>query len=194
MEPSLDAITIRPLSKKDQPIVQEMMLDTYRNNPAYASHSEQQAGFQSGQPLTEDNIAYIREHCECHTKKRAYSGLVAVDENGRILGVVLMKKHSPKGAAPWGELSDIILAPKQRSDGLGQMLLSRAIAVFRKWGVEQVFLETGVDNKKAHRFFIGQGWKVVSHVMKITTALPQLPTTDPIPTPGLSNDIPKQNV
>jgi ribosomal protein S18 acetylase RimI-like enzyme len=194
MEPALDTITIRPLSKKDQSIVQEMMLDTYRNNPAYASHSELQSGFQVGQPLTDGNIAYIREHCECHTKKRTYSGLVAVDETQRILGVVLMQKHSPKGTSPWGELSDIILAPKQRSDGLGQMLLSRAIAVFRKWGVDQVFLETGVDNKKAHRFFIGQGWKVVSHTMRITTALPQLPTTDPIPTTDLSPDTPKQNI
>ena len=192
MDPALDAITIRPLSKKDQPTIQKMMLDTYRNNPAYASHSEQQMGFEN--PLTESNVDYLREHCENHTKKRAYSGLVAVDDDGRILGVVLMKKHSPKGAPSWGELSDIILAPKQRSDGLGQMLLSRAIAVFRKWGVDQVFLETGVDNKKAHRFFIGQGWKVVSHVLKITTTLPQLPTTDPIPSLDTGSDVPKQNV
>jgi GNAT superfamily N-acetyltransferase len=192
MEPSLDAITIRPLSKKDQPTIQKMMLDTYRNNPTYASHSEQQMGFEN--PLTEANVDYLREHCENHTKKRAYSGLVAVDEDERILGVVLMKKHSPKGAPAWGELSDIILAPKQRSDGLGQMLLSRAIAVYRKWGVDQVFLETGVDNKKAHRFFIGQGWKVVSHVLKITTSLPQLPTTDAIPSLDAGSDVPKQNV
>lgn len=192
MDPALDAITIRPLSKRDQPTIQKMMLDTYRNNPAYASHSEQQMGFEN--PLTEANVDYLKEHCENHTKKRAYSGLVAVDEDERILGVVLMKKHSPKGAPAWGELSDIILAPKQRSDGLGQMLLSRAIAVFRKWGVDQVFLETGVDNKKAHRFFIGQGWKVVSHVLKITTALPQLPTTDPIPALDTGSDVPKQNI
>ena len=192
MDPALDAITIRPLSKKDQPTIQKMMLDTYRNNPAYASHSEQQMGFEN--PLTEANVDYLKEHCENHTKKRSYSGLVAVDEDERILGVVLMKKHSPKGAPAWGELSDIILAPKQRSDGLGQMLLSRAIAVFRKWGVDQVFLETGVDNKKAHRFFIGQGWKVVSHVLKITTALPQLPTTDPIPALDTGSDVPKQNI
>lgn len=194
MEPSLDAITIRSLKKKDQPIIQEMMLDTYRKNPAYPSHSDVQVGIIPGQPLTEDNVTYLREHCECHSKKRAYSGLVATSSDGKILGFVLMKKHSPGGAKPWGELSDIVLAPKQRSDGCGQLLLSRAVASFRKWGVEQVFLETGIDNKKAHRFFIGQGWKPVSHVMKIATALPQLPTTDPIPTIDIDDDTPKQNV
>lgn len=173
----LDSVTIRTLKVKDLPVIKEMMVDMFKKNSAYPSHSDFQMGVTPGQDLTESNLDYLNEHCENHVKKRNYSGIVA-EVDGKVLGFVFMKKHTPKNAPAWGELSDIVLGQSKRSDGLGQMLISRAMTVFRKWNITDVYLETGVHNKKAHRFFIGQGWKVVSHVLKISTALPPLPTDE----------------
>ncbi len=197
MDELLDSITIRTMSKKDIPAVYDMMLETFVKNPAYPSHSDFQSGVVVNQPLSDSNKEYLLTHCKNHVSKRNYIGIVAVDKKDKIAGVILLQKHKSVGSTPWGEVSDVILAPKQRSDGLGQVLLARATAMFRKWGCDSAYLETGVNNKKAHRFFIGQGWQVVSHVLKLNTKLPQLPTTEievPTADPSQSNIPPTSSI
>lgn len=188
MDQTLSAITIRPLRRSDLPTVHKILVDTYHSNHAYASHSDLQMGVVPGKKLTKENEEYLKDHVACHVGRRDYAGFAATDRE-RIIGVVLIRRHRPKGAASYGELSDLLLRPKQKSEGIGQMLIARALAQFKAWNVPQVFLETGLRNKSAHRFFIGQGWQPVSHTLRISTQLPNLHAApDAIPSPDSSTE------
>ena len=183
MTQTLSAIMIRPLKRADITIIHRMLIETYDSNPTYASHSDLQMNIVPGEKLTPENEQFLLDHCSNHIGHRSYAGFAATDRE-RIIGFVLIKRHTPKGAPSYGELSDLVLRPKQKSEGIGQMLIARALAQFKAWNVGQVFLETGLRNKSAHRFFIGQGWQAVSHTLRITTQLPKLtPANEAIPNP-----------
>ena len=71
------------------------------------------------------------------------------------------------GAAPYGQVFDLSVDPAYRGKHIGQELLQRATTSFREWGVKDCYLESGVNNHSAHRFFEHHGFQQVSDIFRL---------------------------
>jgi ribosomal protein S18 acetylase RimI-like enzyme len=60
-------------------------------------------------------------------------------------------------------LQDIGIDPAWRSEGLGRRLVAFVEAQAAARGCEWLFLESGIRNRRAHRFFEDAGFEAVSH-------------------------------
>ena len=164
----LNNITIRLLRKTDAPEVLALLEKTYLHNPNYISHSCRQMGIVPNQPLSDAARKHLQTHVLKHIGGRNQLGFIALTGT-RILGYVLIQKHQHRDCEPYGELSDLVVVPRKHSAGVGQMLIARAMAQFRDWKLDHTYLESGITNKAAHRFFAGQGWQTVSQVLMCPT-------------------------
>ena len=60
---------------------------------------------------------------------------------------------------PAGVLHDIIVDPKHRGRGVGQLLIDAALEFFRSRGVPRVVLSTAERNEAAQRLFASKGFR-----------------------------------
>jgi ribosomal protein S18 acetylase RimI-like enzyme len=61
-------------------------------------------------------------------------------------------------------LEDMAVEPSLRSLRIGERLLGEVEARVRARGIDWLFLESGVENEGAHRFFERHGFGTISHV------------------------------
>jgi N-acetylglutamate synthase-like GNAT family acetyltransferase len=192
MDIDFDNINIRGIRKTDIPDMLATLEKTYLENPHYLSHSCRQMGIKSGEPLSDVARAHLLNHISKHINARNRTGFL-LTSGTNMLGFVLIERHVSRDAEPYGELSDLVVLPldtkkKKQAFSIGQMLLIRAMGQFRSWNIDQVYLESGLHNDAAHRFFKKQGWSEISktfvHSLRIDT-----PTqvTPPSTTPDASN-------
>ena len=76
-----------------------------------------------------------------------------------------MVSFSPDCAVPFATLEDLLIAPGMRGGGLGTRMLAWVRAECRARGFRRLFLESGVRNDAAHRFFERHGFVQTSIVM-----------------------------
>jgi ribosomal protein S18 acetylase RimI-like enzyme len=60
---------------------------------------------------------------------------------------------------PAGILHDIVVAPGQRGQGVGRMLLDAALAALKERGAPRVVLSTAAKNRAAQRLFAEAGFR-----------------------------------
>ena len=65
-------------------------------------------------------------------------------------------------------VSNIMVNPQCRGQGLGDTLLQTAISWLRSKGIRDIYLESGKDNHNAHRFFEKRGFIHVSEIYRLT--------------------------
>ena len=82
--------------------------------------------------------------------KKVLTGIV--DEH--VIGLAIIAINDGTGT-----LEDLVIDRSARGKGYGKSMLALINEVFRDNAVTTVFLESGVDNNDAHRFFTGQGFK-----------------------------------
>ena len=85
------------------------------------------------------------------------------DESGDV-GVVLVT-FSRAAPVPFAILEDIVVRADCRDRGLGRQALDWLDGECRKRGIPRQFLESGIDNKRAHELFERGGFHPVSVVM-----------------------------
>jgi GNAT superfamily N-acetyltransferase len=78
------------------------------------------------------------------------------------LGIVTFAVDSPR---PHAVLEDLIVGGRSRSRGLGALLIQWVERQAANRGARRLFLESGIGNHDAHRFFLHQGFRVTSQVM-----------------------------
>ena len=71
------------------------------------------------------------------------------------------------GAKPYGIIFDLSVDPAYRGKRIGQELLQRATESFRDKGIQDCYLESGVNNHSAHQFFEHHGFKQVSDIFRL---------------------------
>ena len=71
------------------------------------------------------------------------------------------------GARPYGVIFDLSVDPAYRGKRIGQELLQRATESFRDKGIQDCYLESGVNNHSAHQFFEHHGFKQVSDIFRL---------------------------
>ncbi|MNR90979.1 putative acetyltransferase [compost metagenome] len=68
-------------------------------------------------------------------------------------------------AVPYASLDDLIVHPDYRGAGVGRQLIAWLEQAMLARGISRLFLESGIGNHDAHRFFHDQGFQDVSVVM-----------------------------
>ncbi len=109
-----------------------------------------------------------------HIKEKEFLNVICSQfENGYQLAAVVSEDsvvavagfHLRENLA-WGKylyIEDLVSDQKQRSTGLGQMLLKWLHNEARKNKCDQLHLDSGVQRKDAHRFYEREGMMFASH-------------------------------
>ncbi len=138
------------------------------DDPAYISHSELQYG------VAEDIGSWAADRA---AKARTYvTGLLAntsgdqtmvatATQNGTIVGFALVEISRLNPEQPFATIHDVLFSPSVRGQGFGSALFDWLAEQCRARGVTRFFLESGVDNYRAHHFFEQHGFRQTSIVM-----------------------------
>ena len=101
------------------------------------------------------------EHLETKTASQISEKRFSVPPTGFVIYGI-----NRDGAAPYGMIYDVGLLPRHRSRGTGSLLVRTALDALREKGVADCYLESGVDNPSAHRFFEKFGFGQVSCIFR----------------------------
>lgn len=98
----------------------------------------------------------------CHQIENGYQIAAVVSEDC----VVAVAGYHFRENLAWGKylyVEDLVSEQKQRSTGLGHMLLNWLHGEARKNKCDQLHLDSGVQRKDAHRFYEREGMVFASH-------------------------------
>lgn len=128
---------------------------------SYISHGEIQTG------LSDDGVSWIANLAERYAADFADRGdrdvLVARSAGGAVCGMLIVAFEHGKHRS-FAVIEDMAVDPPERSSGVGKQLLERAMTRIEEQGIEWVFLESGLQNEDAHRFFEKNGFRKLSNV------------------------------
>ena len=93
--------------------------------------------------------------------------ILVAEHDQQILGLV-----SPD--VKTGEISDLWVDPAEQGTGIGGVLLSAGEAAIRQNGQSCAWLTTHADNRKALRFYLSQGYALLSIAPVVGTTLPDV--------------------
>lgn len=164
----------------------EMFFNNLEVNPQYISHGEIQMGIANeegeiaanGRELWE---SYITEKIVSEGKLpsvvlllRGEESLVGdgmVDESvakeeQKILAFGVLEV-TEDGHKPFGMICDMLVDSHLRGRGVGTVLFKEALGWFKESGVSDIYLESGINNHRVHKYFEHLGFEVVSHIFKL---------------------------
>ena len=90
--------------------------------------------------------------------------LAQVADKGTASGVFLVT-FSRAAPVHYAILEDMMIAPSLRGKGVGSAFIAWVSAQCRQRGLARLFLESGINNHRAHDLFDREGFKKVSIVM-----------------------------
>jgi GNAT superfamily N-acetyltransferase len=129
-------------------------------DPAYISHGEIQTGLAvDAEHWVPDLAAHYAEDFAALGDERDL--LVARDEDGAICGVAIVAWQETSRRR-FAVLEDMAVDPERRSAGIGAAMMAEIEARVRSRGIDWLFLESGVHNDGAHRFFMRHGFQTLS--------------------------------
>jgi GNAT superfamily N-acetyltransferase len=141
-------------------------------SPAYISHSELQGARARAPGVWSPDIASVIEEDILARVDRPLDAsygsetrLVAAGLVDRIDAGVFLVTFSRAASIPFCILEDMMIVPKQRNRGLGKAFVEWISAQSTARGIGRLFLESGIANDPAHRFFETVGFRKVSVVM-----------------------------
>jgi ribosomal protein S18 acetylase RimI-like enzyme len=132
-------------------------------DPAYISHGEIQTGLSlDGKTWVPDLEARFLAEA---TRERGLTSLaLARDPAHAIVAAAAVSWDFETADAPFAVLQDLAVEPALRSQGLGAEVVAFVERETRARGARWLFLESGKDNARAHRFFERAGFRALSHV------------------------------
>jgi GNAT superfamily N-acetyltransferase len=90
---------------------------------------------------------------------------VAILKNsGGLIGAAIVFWDASDPEAPHAILEDVAIEPAARGAGAGQAIVQFIEAEAKARGMKWLFLESGLNNANAHRFFERAGYEPVSKV------------------------------
>lgn len=128
----------------------------------YISHGEIQTGLSPDGKSWAKNLAKLYEQ-DFTKADDGRDMLVAVDDHGEIVGMLILAWEETSRRR-FAVLEDMVVDPERRSQRIGERLLKEVEGRVRERGVEWLFLESGINNERAHHFFESHGFSTVSHV------------------------------
>jgi len=139
----------------------------------YISHSELQ-GYRALRPgkwakniervLSKEIGARLKQPRRSLPIGRNWSGVVEAYEGRRLVGLALITM-SRSSAVPFGVIEDIVIDKKLRGGGRGEAIMDWIKTHMLAAGIKRLFLESGIQNDRAHHLFERMGFRPVSMVM-----------------------------
>lgn len=139
-------------------------------DPGYISHSELQCGradtpgqWSASLPAQlHDNIITALSSAA----QDAYLKLATATIDGTLAAIAIVAIDTEQRTLhPFATLDDMVVSPAFRGMGIGQQLLDWLSVALHAQGIARLFLESGINNDKAHDFFRKQGFQTISVVM-----------------------------
>jgi GNAT superfamily N-acetyltransferase len=130
--------------------------------PDYISHAELQGGRALSPTEWQPNLVEILR-AEIDTRL-AHGTIVVVEEAGVLLALAFVTL-ADAAPVPFAIVEDLIVSPEARGRGVGKAMLDWIAAEARVRGIRRLFLESGINNERAHAFFEREGFHSTSVVM-----------------------------
>jgi|SRR6185437_8164419 GNAT superfamily N-acetyltransferase len=141
-------------------------------DPSYISHSELQ-GSRALSPdrwcndLPDTLNAEIEPRLQqtgSAAPARTSQPILVAEKDGDLVGLSFVT-FAGAASVPFAVVEDVVVIPAMRSHGIGKSILDWIAGEARTRNIRRLFLESGVRNERAHRFFEQDGFHVVSVVM-----------------------------
>jgi len=136
--------------------------------PAYISHSE----LQGGRALSPTEWRpKLRDILRAEMAPRLVGAPgpddkpIAVAEDGGGVVALAYVAFAASAPVPFAIVEDLIVSPATRGRGIGKAVLDWIAAEARARGIRRLFLESGINNERAHAFFEREGFRPTSVVM-----------------------------
>ena len=139
-------------------------------DPEYISHGEIQAGraldTHTWSPDLHDILAQeFSSSMDPQPETRDQLLTATAYQSGELVGLMLVEIHR-KASLQYAVLSDLVVLRSRRGLGIGRDCLLWLDSQLVQMGVSKIFLESGINNKRAHTFFTAFGFEPCSLVMQ----------------------------
>jgi GNAT superfamily N-acetyltransferase len=150
------------LDHSENSIVAHFLAETTHADTAYISHGEIQLGLSiDGKRWSEELELRLLNDIAAFGQERSIA--CVKDDDGALVAISIA--HWQTGAEnPYAVIEDLAVRKDNRQSGVGQSLVSFIEEEAKRRGCRWVFLESGITNYTAHRFFENRGYLAVSHV------------------------------
>jgi ribosomal protein S18 acetylase RimI-like enzyme len=132
------------------------------------------SGVFSGRPLLDNATEHLSERFADIIREGARTLLVAVDDNGAVVGL-LVARRDEIGAidlTPVLHVSHLMVAPKHRRRGVGRMLLTAAVHLAEERGMDHVLATAASGSREGNRYLARLGFApLVMHRVAPTSVL-----------------------
>lgn len=96
-------------------------------------------------------------------QQRQHYHLAAFEQAGEIQGVMGFRYCDFLFAGRTMYIDDLVTAETARSQGVGKALIQWAVAEAKAEKCDQVHLDSGVNRKRAHQFYLREGFELRSY-------------------------------
>jgi GNAT superfamily N-acetyltransferase len=100
-------------------------------------------------------------------KKQSYRLLAAYNSENHCVGVIGFQLLNRLHLGNIIYIADLVTDEAQRSNGIGSLLINRIKEEAIMHGVDAIVLESGMQRKKAHKFYESHGYKAESYSFRI---------------------------
>lgn len=139
-------------------------------SPHYISHSElqEQRAVAIGEwrtDLPDVLLAQVR-HALAQPPATSNARVMTARSGGTLAGIALVSIDEARRASrSFATLDDLVVDAQFQGTGLGTQMFDWLCADLRQRGIARLFLESGIGNEDAHRFFKARGCTPVSVTM-----------------------------
>lgn len=141
-------------------------------SPRYISHSELQERRAVAIGEWRPDLAEVLGAQVRHALAQpvaASSSLIATayaDDSGALAAVAFVSIDEARLASrPFATLDDLVVDASRQGSGVGRLMFDWICAELKPRGIRRLFLESGIGNEGAHRFFEARGCTPVSITM-----------------------------
>ena len=157
---------VRSYNTEDKKTLVSMFMNMLTSQHSYISHGEIQMGLsydgKTIEPDAEDKWErYLERH---YSNDKSY--IYVLEHESTLVGFAIFGIEDDYDKE-YGVIYDILVAEEHRGLGASSILFQHAIDKLKHEGVKDCYLESGVDNHRAHSFFEKKGFKHVSNIYRL---------------------------
>ncbi len=143
--------------------VAEFFIKMLERHPDYISHGEIQMGIaHSDGRLSHEALSRWKEYLDRQSANQDAIILLVLDED-MLIGFIIAGYESDS-YEHYGVIYDMCVEPESRGSGIGSEIIGIVFDRMMENGVASCYLESGLNNHRAHHFFEKIGFKVVSKI------------------------------